>query len=290
MNVPALGSEAAVVFGLASALTWGTADFGGGLTTRRASVYGVTLVGAIAGLALSALLAFVRSEAPLAPADVGWSVAAGFLGSAGILGLYSGLAMGRMGVVAPVTGVLAATIPVAIGIVLQGVPAGLVVLGIALAIVAVVLVSRAPDHDDLQRPSGIRYALVAGLGLGLFNVAISRVGAGHVFAPLMIVRVIEALVVAGIAVAFRRPWRVPRSLVPAVLGVGILDMSGNGLFVLAAQAGPLAVAAVLSSLYPVTTVILATVVLRERLTKAHAVGVAMALVAIALIGTGAGSG
>jgi drug/metabolite transporter (DMT)-like permease len=275
-----------VLMGLAAALAWGTADFGGGLTSRRAALFGVVFVSQLVGMALALPIAVARGEAMPGLPDVGWSVAAGVLGVIGILSLYRGLAVGRMGVVAPVTGVLGACVPVVIGIALEGLPQSVVLLGIALAIVAVTLVSRAPGH--VGQRSGIELGIVAGLGIGLFNVAISRVTEGFVFGPLTIVRGVQAVLVIAIVVAARPSWRLDRRVLPAVAVIGILDMAGNGFFIMAAQAGPLAVAAVLSSLYPVATVILATLILRERLGRLHAAGIAAAIVAIALISSGSG--
>ena len=191
-----------------------------------------------------------------------------------------------MGVVAPVTGVLAALIPVAAGILLEGVPAAIVVVGIVLAIVAVVLVSRVPDDGTHDGPSGLRFALIGGIGLGAFSVCLAQ----HQRRPR--VRAAGAHPRPRGRAARRGHPRdplavaAPRRLLPAMTGVGALDMAGNASFVLAVQAGSLAVAAVLSSLYPVTTVILATVFLRERVTRSHAVGIGLAAVAIACIGLG----
>ncbi len=189
-----------------------------------------------------------------------------------------------MGVVAPVTGVIAAIIPVSAGIVLEGAPAPLVLVGIALAIVAVVLVSRVSDPAD--GPSGLSLALVAGVGIGLLNVFISQISDGHAFGPLVAIRATQALLIGGVIVVTRAAWRPARGLVPAIAGVGVLDMLGNGTFILAVQAGALAIAATLSSLYPVTTVILASVFLRERVTRSHAVGIALAVLAIVCIAGG----
>jgi drug/metabolite transporter (DMT)-like permease len=107
-----------------------------------------------------------------------------------------------------------------------------------------------------------------------------------VFGPLAILRGVQVVVVVAAIVLMRRPWRLGRGILPAVALVGLLDMAGNGLFLVAAQVGPLAIAAVLSSLYPVTTVVLATLVLRERLGRGHAVGILCALTAIVLIAAG----
>jgi drug/metabolite transporter (DMT)-like permease len=284
--VPDAGGGAVIALGLGSALAWGAADFGGGLASRRAALFGVVLVAQSVGLVISLSLAILGSEPVPGIADVGWSALSGLLGAVGIIALYAGLAAGRMGVVAPVTGVLAASVPVTVGMVLEGVPGPGSLAGIGLAIVAVVLVSRAADAGPDGRPSGVAYAIAAGLGLGFLAVALSRVSDGHVFGPLAILRGVQVVVVVAAIVLMRRPWRLGRGILPAVALVGLLDMAGNGLFLVAAQVGPLAIAAVLSSLYPVTTVVLATLVLRERLGRGHAVGILCALTAIVLIAAG----
>jgi uncharacterized membrane protein len=242
------------------------------------------LVSQLVGTAIALALAVIRGESLPSEADVGWSVAAGLGGGIGISALYQGLAVGRMGIVAPITGVMAALIPVAAGIAFEGLPAPLVLVGIGLAFIAVVLVSRV--SDERAGPSGVGLALVAGVAIGLLGVAIAQISDGHVFGPLTILRATEASLIAGIVVVGRQPWRPARDLWPAMAGVGVMDMAGNGAFLLAVQAGSLAVAAVLSSLYPVTTVVLATVFLRERVTRSHAVGIALAIAAIAFIAAG----
>ena len=149
-----------------------------------------------------------------------------------------------MGVVAPVTGVLAALIPVVAGIVLEGVPSALTLVGIVLAIVAVVLVSRVSDASS--GPSGLRFALIAGLGIGLFSVFVAQVSDGHAFGPLALIRLVEAILIGVVVLVTGAVWRPERRFVPAMAGVGVLDMAGNGFFILAVQGGALAVAAVLS--------------------------------------------
>lgn len=265
-------------------MTWGTGDFGGGLLSRRTPLFGVVLGSQLVGTVVALVLAVVRGERAPLPADLAWSVLGGLAGGIGISALYQGLAIGRMGIVAPITGVIAALIPVAVGIVFEGLPTPLVVIGIGLAFVAVVLVSRV--SDERAGPSGVGLALLAGVAIGVLGVAIAQISDGRVFGPLTVLRATEALLVGSIVVIGRRPWRPDPALWPALAGVGIMDMAGNGLFILAVQAGSLAVAAVLSSLYPVTTVVLATVFLRERVTRTHAAGIVLALVAIACIATG----
>ena len=275
---------ATVVLGLVSAVSWGSGDFGGGLLSRRTALFGVVLISQLVGMALALVIAIARGETAPTAADLGWSALGGAAGGVGITALYQALALGRMGIAAPVTGVTAALIPVTAGIVLEGLPKPLVLLGIGLAIVAVVVVSRVRDEDP--GPSGISLALIAGVGLGVFSVCISQVSDGHAFGPLVVMRGTEAILIGAAVLITHAAWRPAARLVRAIAGVGALDMVGNGAFILAVQAGSLAVAAVLSSLYPVTTVVLAAIFLRERLTRTHAVGIAMAVTAIACIAAG----
>jgi drug/metabolite transporter (DMT)-like permease len=242
------------------------------------------LVSQVVGAAIALVLAVLRGETMPLPSDVPYSVFGGVVGGIGIVALYKGLAVGRMGVVAPVTGVLAAAIPVVFGIVVEGLPGPLVVIGIGLAIVAVILVSRV--DDGRAGPSGIGLALLAGVAIGAFGVAISQISEGHAFGPLTIIRGAEALLIGAVVVIGRQAWRADLRLLPQMAGVGVLDMAGNASFILAVQAGALSVAAVLSSLYPVTTVVLATLILNERITRSHAIGIGLAAAAIVCISVG----
>lgn len=244
----------------------------------------MVLVSQLVGAAIALALAFLRGETLPLPSDIPYSIFGGIVGGIGIVALYRGLAIGRMGVVAPVTGVLAAAIPVAFGVVLEGLPGPLVVVGIGLAIVAVVLVSRV--DDGRTGPSGLDHAVIAGVAIGAFAIAISQISDGHAFGPLTIIRLAEAGLVVAVIVIGRQAWRADRRLFPAMAGVGVLDMAGNASFILAVQAGALSVAAVLSSLYPVTTVVLAMLVLRERMTRSHAIGIVLAAGAIVCIAVG----
>ncbi|HET9521469.1 MAG TPA: DMT family transporter [Candidatus Limnocylindrales bacterium] len=285
VGVDLIGAGAGVVvFGLASAVAFGLGDFGGGWTSRRAPVLGVSLIVQAIGATLMIAAAVGSGERPLERTPFVLAAIAGATGVFGIVNLYHGLAVGRMGVVAPVTGVLAASVPVGVGVVLEGPPPPIVSAGIALAFVAVILVSRAPGAEG--RRSGIEFGIAAGLGIGAFNVFLGLIPEGHVFWPLAVLKLSAALIIVAVVLFGRRSWRVPRSVLPAAIAVAIADMAGNGLFLLAAQAGELAVASVLSSLYPVTTVLLAATVLREPITRGHAVGIAIAVLAIVCIGSG----
>jgi drug/metabolite transporter (DMT)-like permease len=253
------------------------------MASRRGPLLGIVIVTQFVGAGLTFLVAGGRAEVLPQPWEVGWALVAGVCGGLGIMCLYQGLASGRMGVVAPISGVLAAAIPVALGIALQGTPSIVRLAGIGLAFVAVVLVSRAgtgPDRRD------VLLGVAAGLGIAMFNVAVSRFQAGHVFAPLTLVRTAEGLLFVLIVVIGRRPWRLSRSILPLAILVGTLDMGGNAFYILAAQSGRLDVATILSSMYPVTTVVLAAVILRERIAGWHLAGVVLAILAIILVGIG----
>ena len=273
-----------VAFGLASAISWGAGDFGGGWTGRRASVYAIAIVVDVVGIAAMLPIALATGEPIPGPQTLLLSVIAGVFAVAGIIGLYQGLAVGRMGVVAPVTGLLAATLPVVVGFVDLGPPGASVTVGIAAALVAVVLVSR--GSDPAGRPSGLRYAIVGGIGLGVFNIAVAAFPEHRVAWPLVTIKLASLIAIAIVAFGTRREWRIPVSLVPAAVGVALLDLGGNGFYVLATQAGRIDIAATLSSLYPVTTVVLAVALLQERVSRSHLLGVVLAAVAIILIAGG----
>jgi drug/metabolite transporter (DMT)-like permease len=231
-----------------------------------------------------ALLALAIGEPFPGPATFWLAVLAGLFAVAGIVGLYTGLAVGRMGVVAPVTGVIAAVLPVIVGFVTRGWPGPAVTIGIVLALVAVVLVSRSDDPSG--RRSGIEYGLLGGVGLGFFNIAIGAFPEHLVAWPLGIIKVAALIPIAAIVILGRRAWRIPRAVMPIVLLGAFTDLAGNAFYILATQAGRLDIAATLSSLYPVTTVILAIAILHEHLTGSHVLGIVLAAAGVVLIASG----
>ena len=243
------------------------------------------LVSQATGALLCLVLALLLNETFPTGSDLIVCAVAGALGAFGITMLYRGLAIGRMGIVAPVTGVLAAVIPVVAGFVTEGIPQPLVLVGILLAVVAVVLVSRVADETGGR--DGLVEALTGGTAIGLFGVAIAQLSEGDVFADLATIRIIQGVLVAIAVVATRSAWRPGSLLVPLVL-IGALDTAGNGFYLAAVQTGQLAIASVLSAMYPVVTVVLAAVVLREPVTRDHTIGIGLAGAAIALIGVGGG--
>lgn len=243
------------------------------------------------------LLAWVRAEQIPAPAVLVWAGAAGVAGAVGLLSLYQALAVGVMGIAAPVSAVIAATMPIIFGAFSEGLPTGWQFAGFALAIAAVWFISRPVEPDpaalstvarEPNRPNGLGLAVLAGIGFGGFYIFISRARADSVFWPLaasQFVTVLTVLALAGGVALTRRPvaTRLSMRAVPLMLLAGLLDAGGNAFFLLAEHAGRLDVAAVLASLYPASTVILARLMLNERVSRTQAVGIAAALASIPLI-------
>ena len=275
----------AVLLALGSAVVYGTSDFLGGLASRKASVFGVVAFSQLAGLlALLTLLPLLGG--PVGLGDLAWGAAGGIVGATGLVIFFRTLARGVMSVIAPVTAVTAAAVPVLVGLAEGnriGVLAG---AGIVLALVAVVLVSAEGGLSALRaaRPASIPPALAAGGGFGAFVVFLDRTGDGAGLTPLVAARLTSVVLVVAIALVGRRPLDVPRASIPLVAASGVGDMSANALFLLATQLhSQLAIVGVLASLYPVSTVILAQFVLRERLVAAQLVGLAAAVGAVVLI-------
>jgi drug/metabolite transporter (DMT)-like permease len=275
----------AVVLALSSAVVYGASDFLGGLASRRATVFGVVALSQLAGLvALLALLPWLGG--PATRADLGWGAAAGVVGATGLLIFFRALSRGVMSVVAPVTAVTAAAVPVLAGLLAGnriGPAAG---IGIALALVAVVLVSAEGGLGRLRtaRPATLGAPLAAGAAFGCFFVLLDRTSADSGLTPLVAARLASFVLVVVVALAGRRSLRVGRTALPIVLASGVGDMTANALFLLATQQdGQLAITGVLASLYPVSTVVLAQSVLRERLVPAQVAGLAAAIGAVVLI-------
>jgi drug/metabolite transporter (DMT)-like permease len=275
------GDLAAVVFGLASALTWGAGDFSGGVASKRAPVFGVLAIGHGVGLLLLIVLALLWGEAVPPAADLGWGLAAGLAGAVGVAALYRALAVGQMGIVAPLSAVLTAALPALFGALTQGLPEARTLAGFGLALLAIWLIAGTGGAGGAR--DGLGLAVLAGCGFGLFFILVHRAGASAVFWPLVAARAGSFALVLPLALG-KRPFLGgdTRLLVPILLS-GALDVAGNAFFVLAGQAGRLDVAAILAALYPASTVMLAALLLRERVLRVQVVGIAAALGAIALI-------
>ena len=286
--IPTTDIFATVVFGLAASLCWGSGDFSGGLASRRINATTVVIAGYTVGFVLLLALALIWREPFPAPMDLLWGGLAGVVGALGLIAFYTALASGKMGIAAPVSAVLTAMLPVLFSAFTAGLPGPLRLGGFVLALLAIALISR-PEHAD-GRPQGIGLAVLAGFGFGCFFVLISRVSPGATFWPLAVARLTSVVLLLVVTVLRRQQKQQKqqilsgvRRVAPLVLLAGILDALGNAFFVLAAHSGRLDVAAILSALYPAATVLLAAVVLRERVTRIQAVGILLVLLAIPLI-------
>ncbi len=278
-----------VALALGAALFYGAGDFCGGLASRRRSTLAVVVWSQAAGLVvLAAVMPFVPGV-PRA-VDIGWGTLCGIAGAMAIGLFYRALAVGVMGVVSPLTAVLAAAVPVGWAFARGERPAPLAVLGIGCALAAVVLVSAAParrsgsdDAAPLARaprfhrlPPGIPEALAAGVAFGFFFIALAQTHADAGLYPLLGVRLTSLAVLAGGGLLLRRPLQVARPGFAAIGLTGVLDMTANVLYVIAVHAGALSIVAVLTSLYPAATIALAALVLHERLAPIQWLGVAVA--------------
>lgn len=273
-----------VVLALASALTFGAADFTGGLAARRAPVIGVTALSQVAG-ALILLPAVVLLDGVLSVEALAAGAVAGVAGGGGLVLYLRALAIGPMGVASPVAGVVGAALPVAFGLVAGERLSTLAIGGAVLGLVAVVLASSGRSvslADAAQRIHGPVLALLAGLAFGLFFVALDASPAASGLWPLVGAR-ISSLMLLGAAMAVRRRPRPDRAALPLIVLTGALDMVANVLFLLATRSGLLSLAALLASMYPVVVALLARAVLKERLAGRQRVGVALCLVAVGMI-------
>jgi len=279
----------ASLLALLAAVFYGAADFLGGITTRRATMIGAVLVTQGAGLGVLLLVTPLLPDADLTRTDVIFGALGGITGSVGVGLLYLALAIGPMSVVAPVTAVCAAIVPLGVGLMLGERPDPWAALGVLLALIAVALLSQTETAGDERHaaPSrlgqGIRVALASGVAVGLFFVAVAQTTADAVMWPLAISRVVSLTMFLALAVATGRPAGVPRAAVAPALACGALDMLANALYLVAVRQGQLGLVATLASLYPASTVLLARIVLGERLGAWQQLGVAGAVGAIVLI-------
>lgn len=275
------GTLVTVLFGLAASLFWGSGDFCGGLASRRLNASTVVTSAYAFGFVLLIGLALIWREPFPALSDILWGGVAGLAGVIGLIAFYSALSIGRMGIIAPTAAILTAGLPVLFSVFTEGLPAPVQLGGFALALLAIALISR-PERAQ-GRPVGLGLAVLAGCGFGCFFILISRVSHNAIFWPLAAARLTSVLFLLLLAL-FRKQSIMPKKMViHLVLLAGGLDAIGNAFFVLATHSGRLDIAAVLSSLYPAATVLLAALVLRERVTRVQGIGILLALVAIPLI-------
>jgi drug/metabolite transporter (DMT)-like permease len=275
----------AIALALGASLSWGLGDFLGGLKSRSVHVLTVLVVSQVFGLAAAAVWVVSSGEAFPGLSATLLAAAAGASGCLGIATLYRGMAIGAIGVVAPISAV-AAVIPFVVGIASGERPGALQIAGIVLALGGIAVASREPAHRGGGRAAGIGLALLAALGFGFYFVFADRAADEGVPWAVATARGVSLLLALAAALAVGAALRPGRPHLPALAVVGLCDVGANMLFSLAATRGFLSVVAVLSALYPVVTVALAALVLRERVAGSQRLGVAGALAGAAMITAG----
>ena len=278
-----------VLLGLAAAVLYGGGDFLGGMASRRVHVLTVLTLAESAG-AIVALGAAAISRDPASLAGLAWGASAGLIGALGLIIFYIGLATGPMSVVAPVSGLVSTVLPVAVALAEGERPGADVYAGALLCLVAIVLASSGGDKGATRRPGragrAIAYGTASGIAFGLFFLLFRNAGQSGGLWPVAAGRIGELAAVLAVAAVLRRGLR-PRAadarLLLAAAGAGVIDVVANVCYLAATRTGMFGLAVVMASLYPGVTVLLARVVLGERLRWVQRVGLGLAVIGIALI-------
>jgi drug/metabolite transporter (DMT)-like permease len=281
---------------LGSALLYGAADFTGGLATRRFATIPVVVLSQLSGLIFLLLLLPLLPDSSPSRTDMLWGGIAGVTGSIGVALLYRALAIGTMAVVAPTTAVCAVAIPVLVSVLLGERPAPIAAAGIGLGIVSIVLVSRqtaAPVEDrpagvGRALPIGVGTALISGVAIGFFFLTLAQTRPDAGMWPLVASRGFSVILFGALALGSKQSMRMPQPVALLAAVCGVIDMLANALYLLASRGGPLSLVVTLSSLYPASTVLLARIILHERLNLWQISGVVCALAAVVLIVRGGG--
>jgi drug/metabolite transporter (DMT)-like permease len=273
----------AILFGISSALVWGAADFIGGLTSKRTSPFRVLYLAELAGLVPFLAAALLSAEPIPSASDLMWGALGSLVGLSGLVMLYSALAAGQMSIAAPVSALLAAVLPVLFGLFTIGLPSASTFVAFGLAMPAIWLISKGSGQGGWRlHLANLRRPLLAGILFGLYFILIHSATVHAFFWPLVMARLTGFIALGAYALVRRQPALPPRDLWRLCLANGILDVGGNAFFVLAARSGRMDVAAVLGSLYPASTVGLAWILLREKITRPQLAGIIMAFAAIVL--------
>lgn len=269
-----------IALGLTAALVWGAGDFSGGLASKRTNALSVVIIAHAFSMVLLVVAAFLLRE-PFPPLAAWlWGGLAGLGGAVGLVLLYTALANGRMSIAAPVSALVAAAIPVIFAALTKGLPSLWVIAGFALALAAIWLVSGGSRDFRLVE---LRLPALAGLAFGFFFTTLHLASGESVIYPLIAVRIVSISSLLLFSLAARQPVAPSRASLFPILMSGLLDTLGNGLYALAAQLGRVDIAAVLGSLYPGATVLLAWILLKEHINRQQVAGIAAALAAIVLI-------
>jgi drug/metabolite transporter (DMT)-like permease len=277
----------AILLALSASLAWGFADFGAGASTRRLPAFVVASVSQVSGLVLVAVVVLASGAAAPTGGQFAWALGAGVVGMVGLSAFYRAMAVGSMGVIGPITAT-AAVVPLGYGLARGDRPSGLQAAGVALAVAGVIAASVEPrDAAGGRRVgAGIGLALVAAASFGFALIGIDKAAEGGAAWATLGMRVAGAPIVLALALLLtpRAPGSSRAWLV--LVGVGVLDTGATLLYAIATTKGLLSVVSVLSSLYPIVIVVLARVLLSERVARTQLAGVAVALAGVALISAG----
>lgn len=271
-----------IFFAMLSATSWGGGDFSGGQAVRKGHQYQVLLLAALSGIVMLALSAIIRGESMPNGRSFFWGAMAGSAGALGMAALYKALSMGNTASIAPTSAITCAILPVTYGMLTAGLPGNTQLAGFGLAFLGIWLLSRSPIKGDKTFKQGLSLAFLSGIGFGGFFIFISLVEKGQVFTPILVARLVT-LMIAFIMLRVNRIHVPGITSNPLALLAGILDTGGNIFYLLATQFTRLDIAALISSFYPAGTVILAAVILKEKVTPAQLAGMLVCLLALALI-------
>jgi len=278
----------AIALSLLAALAYGAADFLGGFVSKRNEVLRVVLLSQVFGT-LPLVLAFpLLNDGRYSTGSMFWGALAGLAGGTGVALLYRGLARGRMSVVAPITSVEAAAVPVLFGLIIGERPGAGALIGVGIALLAVGLISMTPEPtaDPERDGTGIPEGIGAGLAFAAFFILLDKTGDDTGMWPLLAVRGASMSLLAVGVLTTRTSLRVTPGTMWGIVVSGVLDVSANIFYLLATREGLLSLVAVITSMYPAATVLLARIVLTERLVRIQIVGLVMAGAGIVLIATG----
>lgn len=270
------------LLGLAAAAAWGASDFSGGYASKHNNAIIVLGFGASAGTAVFLVLALLRGEALIPWQGVLWALASGVMGGLGLIFLYRGLAAGNAALVSPTAGVIGAAVPVVVGAFLEGMPSLNQLAGFILGLGGIWLASRSAQSNPGEARKGLGLAVLAGLGFGGFFVFLAQVGSDQFFTPLVLSKGVQ-IIMAAVVIISSRIRLATRKGVPLALFGGVLDAGANAFYLAAANLTRMDIAAVLSSMYPAGTVLLARLVNKEEVSPAQWLGVLLCLAAVALI-------
>jgi drug/metabolite transporter (DMT)-like permease len=275
---------AAVVLALGASLAWGLGDFFGPLKSRTLGVLRVLVYAQLGGLVTIALIVAIRGRGPAGDAVL-LAVPAAFSGTLGLYAYYQGMVVGAMSVVAPIAGV-SAVVPVLVGVISGDRPSTLASLGIASALAGVFFASREPGRTGSRFAAGVGLALLAAVGFGGYFPLMHSAGDADFWWAVLLFRVTSASLILGVALIRRPALTLSGFDLPFLLLVGIADMTGNLLYAASSAHGLVSVTSVLASLYPIVTIVLARVVLAERVARSQEAGIALTLAGVALIFAG----